>query len=185
VSHRARSIGYAIAWAGLTTGAEWWARRTLRGRSQAWLAAYGALGSLALLSGARLAPRSGGLSLSGLTLAATGYSFGRRLMGDHPSDAPSQNLALELAALGVVAISEELTWGAIVEPALGPAATATLFAAKHVVIDGRWRRGPGLCAFWMGLAIQRRRWPAATLLVHAALNAAGVIQGHLTGRDRF
>jgi hypothetical protein len=178
-------MGYGIAWAGLITGAEWWARRPPRGRSQAWLLAYGALGGLALFSGARLAPGSGGLSLPGLALATIGYPLGRRLMGDHPSDAPPQNLVLELAAIEVVAVTEELTWGAIVEPALGPAATAMLFAAKHVVIDGRWRRGPGLFAFWMGLAGQRRRWPAAAVLVHAALNASGVLQGHLSGRDRF
>ena len=182
---RARAIGYGIGWAGLITGAEWLARRPPRRRSQAWLLAYGALGGLALLSGARLAPRSGGLSLPGLTLAAIGYPLGRRVMGDHPSDAPSQLLALELAALEVVAITEELTWGAIVEPELGPAATAALFAAKHVLIDGRWRRGLGLVAFWMGLAAQRRRWPVAAMLVHAALNGAGVVQGHLSGRDRF
>jgi hypothetical protein len=185
VTERARAIGYGIAWAGLITGVEWWTRRPPRGRSQAWLVAYGALGGLALLSGARLAPRSRGLSLAGLTVAAIGYPLGRRLMDDHPSDAPPQHLVLELAALEVVAGTEELTWGAIVEPALGPLVTATLFAAKHVVIDGRWRRGLGLFALWMGLATQRRRWPAATLLVHGALNAAGVIQGHLTGRDRF
>ena len=94
-------------------------------------------------------------------------------------------IAQELAALEVVAVTEELTWGAIVEPALGPAATATLFAAKHVVIDSRWRRGIGLFAFWMGLAAQRRRWPLAAMLVHAALNAAGVVQGHVSSRDRF
>ena len=185
MTHRARAIGYGIAWAGLVVGAEWWARRPPRRRSQAWLLAYGALGGLALLSGARLTSRSGGLSLPGLTLAAIGYPLGRRVMGDHPFDAPPQSLALELAALGVVAVSEELTWGAIVEPALGPAVTATLFAAKHAVIDGRWRRGLGLFVFWMGLAAQRRRWPSAALLLHAMLNAAGVVQGHVSGIDRF
>jgi hypothetical protein len=185
VTRRARAIGYGIGWAGLITGAEWLARRPPRGRSQAWLLAYSALGGLALLSGARLAPRSGGLSLPGLTLAAIGYPLGRRVMGDHSSDAPPQHLALELVALEVVAITEELTWGAIVEPELGPAATAALFAAKHVLIDGRWRRGLGLIAFWMGLAAQRRRWPVAAMLLHAALNAAGVIEGHTTSRDRF
>jgi len=185
VTSRARAIGYGIAWAGLITGAEWLARKSTQGRSQAWLVAYFGLGGLALLSGARLAPRSGGVSLPGLTLAAIGYPLGRRVMGDHSSDAPPQHLALELAALEVVAITEELTWGAIVEPALGLTATATLFAAKHVVIDSRWRRGLGLFAFWMGLAAQRRRWPLAALLVHAALNAAGVVQGHLSRRDRF
>jgi hypothetical protein len=120
-----------------------------------------------------------------LTLAAIGYPLGRRMMGDHSSNAPPQHLALELAALEVVAITEELTWGAIVEPELGPAATAALFSAKHVVIDGRWRRGLGLFAFWLGLASQRRRWPVAAMLVHAALNGAGVVQGHVFGRDRF
>jgi hypothetical protein len=185
VTRRARAIGYGIGWAALITGAEWLARRPPRRRSQAWLLAYGALGSLALLSGARLAPRSGGLSLPGLTLATIGYPLGRRVLGDSSSDAPPQHLALELAALEVVAITEELTWGAIVEPELGPAATAALFAAKHVLIDGRWRRGLGLMAFWMGLAAQRRRWPLAATLVHAALNGAGVVQGHVFGRDRF
>ena len=185
MTRRARAIGYAVGWAILITGAEWLARRPPRGRSQAWLLAYGALGGLALLSGARLAPRSGGLSLPGLTLAAIGYPLGRRVMGDHSSGAPPQHLVLELAALELVAISEELTWGATVEPQLGPAATAALFSAKHVVIDSRWRRGIGLFAFWMGLAAQRRRWPLAALLVHAALNAAGVVQGHVSRRDRF
>ena len=185
MTRRARAIGYGIGWAGLITGAEWLTLRPPRRRSQAWLLAYGALGGLALLSGGRLAPRSGSLSLAGLTLAAIGYPLGRRVMGDHSSDAPPQHLALELAALEVVAITEELTWGAIVEPELGPAVTATLFAAKHVLIDGRWRRGLGLFAFWLGLSAQRRRWPVAAMLVHAALNGAGVVQGHVSGRDRF
>jgi hypothetical protein len=185
VTRRTRTIGYGLTWAGLITATEWWARRPPRRRSEAWLLTYGALGGLALLSGARLGPRSGGLSLSGITLAAIGYPLGRLVAGDHPSDAPPQRLALELVALEVVAVTEELTWGAIVEPALGPATTATLFAAKHVVIDSRWRRGLGLFAFWMGLAAQRRRWPVAAMLLHAALNAAGVIQGHATSRDRF
>jgi hypothetical protein len=185
VTPRARAIGYGITWAGLITAAEWWARRPRRGRSQAWLIAYGGLGGIALLSGARLARRSGGLSIMGLTLATIGYPLGRRLLGDEMSAPPQQGLALELAALGVVAVSEELTWGAIVEPALGPAATATLFAAKHVMVDGRWRRGLGLFAFWLGLAVQRRRSPVAAMLVHVALNGAGVVQGHVSGRDRF
>src|ERR1700730_12650348 len=110
---------------------------------------------------------------------------GPPLVSDRGFARPPQNLALELAALEVVAVTEELTWGAIVEPELGPAATAALFGAKHVVIDGRWRRGLGLYAFWMGLAAQRRRWPVAAMLVHAALNGAGVVQGHVSGRDRF
>jgi hypothetical protein len=185
VTPRARAIGYGIAWAGLITGVEWWARKSTRGRSQAWLVAYLGLGGLALLCGARLAPRSGGLSLPGLTLASIGYPLGRRLLGDPLTARPPQGLALELAALEVVAVTEELTWGAIVEPALGPVATASLFAAKHVVIDSRWRRGLGLFAFWLGLAAQRRRWPVVAMLVHVTLNAAGVIQGHVSSRDRF
>jgi hypothetical protein len=185
VTSRVRAIGYGIGWAGLITGAEWLARRPPRGRSQSWLLAYGVLGGLALVSGARVVPTSSGLSLPGLALATIGYPLGSRLLGDRGSDRPPQNLVLELAALEVVAVTEELTWGAIVEPRIGPAATAALFAAKHVVIDGRWRRGLGLFAFWMGLAAQRRRWPVAAMLVHAALNGAGVVQGHVSGRDRF
>ena len=181
MTRRARAIGWAV----LIGAAEWGARRSARNRSQAWLLAYGALGGFALLSGARVKPRSGGLSLPGLALATLGYPLGRRLLGDRMAARPPQNLALELVALEVVAATEELTWGAIVEPQLGPAATATLFAVKHILIDGRWRRGAGLFAFWMGLAAQRRRWPVVAVLVHCALNAAGVVQGHLTGRDRF
>jgi hypothetical protein len=161
------------------------ARRHVRRRSHAWLLAYGGLAGLAIASGARLAPRSGGLSLGGLTLATIGYPIGRLLLGDHPTASPPDPAALELVTIAVIAVTEEVTWGAVIEPQLGPAATATLFASKHALIDGRWRRWLGLFTFWMGLAAQRRRWPRAALLAHAALNGAGVIQGHLTGRDRF
>jgi predicted lysophospholipase L1 biosynthesis ABC-type transport system permease subunit len=174
-----------MGWAGLITGTEWLARRALRSRSQAWLFAYGALGGLVWLSGARLRARTARFSVAGVTLATIGYPLGRRVLGDRPSASPAEGFALELVALDVVAFTEELTWGAIVEPVLGPAVTATLFASKHVLIDGRWRRGPGLFAFWMGLAAQRRRWPAAALVLHGLLNAAGVVQGHVSGRDRF
>ena len=185
MTRRQQALGYAIGWAGLITSAEWLARRALRSRSQAWLLAYGALGGLAWLSGARPRARTGRFSVPGVTLATIGYPLGRRVLGDRPSASPAEGFALELVAIDVVAITEELTWGAIVEPALGPAVTATLFASKHVLIDGRWRRGAGLFAFWMGLSAQRRRWPAAALVLHGVLNAAGVVQGHVSGRDRF
>lgn len=186
MSHRPRSIGYALTWAGLITGSEWWCRRSLRSRSSAWLLAYTALGGLALLSGARLQRRSGGLSLSGLSLATVGYPLGRQILGDKVAGPPPDDLARELIAIGVVvATAEELAWGRLVEPIVGRTATAALFAGKHIVIDGRWRRGLGLFGFWMGLASLRKRWPMAALVVHGVLNGLGVIQGHLRGRDQF
>lgn len=185
MSRPARAIGYALTWASLVTVAEWLARRSLPSRSSAWLVAYSVLGAGALITGARVRRRSGGLSLAGLTLAAIGYPLGRRLLGDRPSMPPPDGPVIELVAINVVAATEEVTWGAVVEPVLGPTATAALFATKHIVIDGRWRRGLGLFAFWMGLASLRRRWPVAALVGHCVLNSLGVAQGHFRGRDQF
>ena len=185
MSSRAPAIGCALTWAGLVTGAEWFARRSLRSRSTAWLAAYGALGGLALITGARVRRRSGGFSLAGLTLASIGYPLGRRILGDQLTAQPPDDLAHELIAINVVATTEELIWGSRVEPILGRPITAALFAAKHIVIDRRWRRGLGLFGFWMGLASLRKRWPLAALIVHGLLNSLGVVQGHLRGRDQF
>jgi hypothetical protein len=72
-----------------------------------------------------------------------------------------------------------------VEPSLGRAATSTLFAAKHVVIDGRWRRALGLALFWSGLSLLRRRSCRLALAAHVAANATAVAVGHLSGADRF
>ena len=80
---------------------------------------------------------------------------------------------------------EERVWGGIVEPALGPAATAALFAAKHAAIDGRRDRALGLWLCWWGLAQVRRASPGAALALHCAVNAGGVLLGHATGRDQF
>jgi hypothetical protein len=80
---------------------------------------------------------------------------------------------------------EELTWGRLVEPALGVPVTAALFAAKHVVIDGKWRRTLGLAAFWVGLGMVRSRSPKLALGLHMAVNASGVVLGHLNRRDAF
>ena len=60
-----------------------------------------------------------------------------------------------------------------------------LFAAKHVVIDGRWRRFLGLALFWLGLGALRRRSRALALGVHVACNGGGVVLGHITQQDRF
>ena len=147
--------------------------------------AYASLGAIALLAGARLAPRKRGLSAGGLLLATLGYPVGNALFGDRRKVPPPDRFLHELAAIEAVAGVEELTWGAMVEPALGRVATATTFAAKHVIIDRRWRRSLGLLLFWMGLGAQRGRWPAAALISHCALNALGVLQGHVSGRDRF
>ncbi|HEY8797828.1 MAG TPA: hypothetical protein VIO85_08190 [Candidatus Dormibacteraeota bacterium] len=95
-------------------------------------------------------------------------------------------MPLELAAVaGVIAPVEEITWGGLVEPALGIPVTAALFAAKHVVIDGKWRRTVGLAAFWVGLGLVRSRSPKLALGLHMAVNASGVLLGHLRSQDSF
>jgi hypothetical protein len=138
-----------------------------------------------------LAPRSrrggGWLALPvGVPLALTGYALGCELLGHKPYQPPPDPMALELVALaGVVAPVEELMWGRVIEPRLGIPVTATLFAAKHVVIDGKWRRAVGLALFWVGLGLVRSRSPRLALGLHMAANAAGVVLGHVTGRDSF
>lgn len=177
----------ALAWAGAVTAAEVFARGSLRSRSAAWIASYGALWIVAgrwripsRVPGSRRA------AALGLALSLGGYPLGRRLLGDAPSGAPPDRLPLELAALGVVVPAvEEAIWGARVEPRIGVAGTAALFAAKHVIVDRRWRRGPGLGAFWAGLGLLRMRSPGLSAAVHHICNIASVVVGHLTGRDRF
>lgn len=125
-------------------------------------------------------------ALAGLPLAAAGYPAGNALLRHKPSGPPREELSIELLALaGVVAPVEELTWGRLVEPGLGIPATAILFAAKHVVVDGRWRRAAGLALFWAGLGLVRRRSPGLALGLHVAANASGVLLGHITGEDSF
>ena len=36
-----------------------------------------------------------------------------------------------------------------------------------------------------GFEAELRRWAVAAMLIHVALNGAGVVQGHVSGRDRF
>jgi hypothetical protein len=124
--------------------------------------------------------------VAGVSLAVAGYQAGNALLRHKPSGPPPEGLPLELLALaGVVAPVEELTWGRQVEPRLGIPATAMLFAAKHVVIDGRWRRAAGLALFWAGLGLVRRRSPKLALGLHVTANASGVLLGHIRGDDSF
>lgn len=177
----------ALAWAGALTAAEILARGSFRSRSAAWIASYGALWVFAgpRRAPSRVAGSRTGVAL-GLILSLGGYSLGRRLLGDTPSGPPPDPLPLELAALGVVVPAvEEAIWGTRVEPKIGVAGTAALFAAKHVVVDGRWRRSLGLGAFWVGLGLLRLRSPGLSAAVHHICNAGAVVAGHATGRDRF
>jgi hypothetical protein len=124
--------------------------------------------------------------LIGIPLALTGYPLGCTLLRHKPYQSPPGPLALDLVALaGVVAPAEELTWGRLVEPRLGIPVTAALFAAKHVVIDGKWRRAAGLALFWVGLGLVRSRSPKLALGLHVAANASGVLLGRLQGQDLF
>ena len=170
------------------TAVEAAARSRLRSRSRAWLAAYALVAAVAGAAGPRLRRRRrlAGALWVGIPLVLAGDPAGRALAGDLPSGPPPEPAALELAALAaVVAPAEELAWGGQVEPRLGVAATAVLFALKHVAIDGRWRRAPGLAFFWLGLGLVRSRSPRLSLLLHVAANAGGVLLGHATGRDSF
>jgi hypothetical protein len=170
------------------TAGEAGARHALGGRARGWLAAYSILGAAGLAAArpARIGRRLPGALWLGLPLAFAGYPLGCRLLGHRGSGRPPDSRGLELAALAaLVAPAEELIWGGQVEPRIGIIPTALLFAAKHVIIDGRWRRGLGLAAFWCGLGLVRSRSPRIAAAVHVAANAGGVLLGHATGRDQF
>lgn len=178
---------HAVAWGCAVVAAEALARGVVRSRSAAWIASYGVLW---MVAGRRRPPRTGADGRAGtavgVALSLVGYPLGRRVLGDAPSGPPPDPLLLELAALGVlVPAVEEAIWGARVEPEIGLAGTAALFAAKHVALDRRWRRALGLGAFWIGLGLLRRRQPGVAAGVHHACNAGAVLLGHATGRDRF
>jgi hypothetical protein len=77
-----------------------------------------------------------------------------------------------------------MAWGRVERDA-GIPATALLFAAKHVVIDRRWRRFLGLAIFWAGLGLIRGRSETLALVIHVTANGAGVVLGRAAGRDNF
>ena len=160
-------------------------RSRISSRSLAWTVSYGTLAAVGLLVGSQRIVAGGGNIITGLVVAALGYDIGRWMLRNAPHRPPPEPAGREVGALAVVAVGEELTWGAIVEPALGPVVTAALFAVKHPLIDGRWRRILGLAAFWFGLAMVREQSPMAALIAHVALNVSGVLRGHLTERDQF
>jgi hypothetical protein len=164
------------------------ARGLLPSRSRGWITAYSVLGAAGVIDRATTTRRRSGRAEMwiGIPLALAGYPLGCALLGHRPYQNPRDPAALELTALaGVVAPVEELTWGRLIEPRIGIPATAALFAAKHVVIDGKWRRVAGLSLFWVGLGLVRRRSPMLALGLHVAANASGVMLGHITGEDRF
>jgi hypothetical protein len=177
----------ALLWAVAITSGEAVVRRRVPSRSSAWLIAYSLLAGAAFTDTAPPRHGRGRASLwLGVPLVLVGYPIGCALLGHRPNQAPPDPLKLEVAALaGVLAPAEELTWGQRVEPRLGIFTTSLLFAAKHVVIDGKWRRIGGLALFWFGLGLVRRRSPRLALILHVTANASGVVAGHLTRRDSF
>jgi hypothetical protein len=157
-------------------------------RAKGWIGSYLILGLVALAVGPQIST-SGIFDwrvLVGVALALGGYRVGRLILGDRPDRPPSESRNLELVALaGVVAPVEELLWGAVVGPELGIPATAALFAVKHPLVDGRWRRVLGLLLFWIGLSLVRAySWPLA-LALHIGANAGGVLIGHRQNLDQF
>jgi len=177
-----------LGWLAAIVLAERLSHRLVPSRAVGWIVAYAGLFIAAVAIGVD-APPSGALRpavLGGVVLATIGYPLGRALLGDKPDRPPPDRLWLELLALaGFVAVTEELIWGALVEPAIGIFVTAALFAFKHPLVDGRWRRALGLFLFWVGLGLVRVwLWPAA-LVLHVALNAGGVVLGHRSEADQF
>ena len=152
------------------------------------MVAYGLLGAAALALGVRpgTSDTCSAAVLVGALVAIGGYPLGRRLVGDAPDKPPPDSLRLELLVLGlVVVVAEEAIWGWLVEPIVGIPATAALFAIKHPLVDGRWRRTGGLFLFWLGLGLVRTAgWPFA-LAIHLTLNTTGVVIGHRRGLDQF
>jgi hypothetical protein len=178
-----------MAWAGAIAISEGAARRIWPSRAKALLASYSALAIAAVGAGGTVGRgRPGTIPPAAVRLAVGGYPVGRALMGDSPlvGSSPPDGLTADLVALGVVVPAvEELVWGGLVERDLGVAATSVLFAVKHVMIDGRWRRSLGLAAFWVGLGTIRRTSPRGALGLHVACNTAAVWLGHATARDQF
>jgi len=123
--------------------------------------------------------------VAGGLIAVFGYPLGRTLLGDRSRSGPTDGLCSELLGLGLLTVTEELVWGRQVEPLTGVPATAVLFALKHALIDGRWRRVLGLGLFWLGLGLVRRQSPRVALLVHCVANASGVVIGHWLDQDQF
>jgi hypothetical protein len=180
-----------VAWAAAIAIAERTVRAAIPSRSRAWILTYAGVVAAAGVRLASVPRRRRGMGgraelLGGLGLAVAGYPAGRWLLGDRPDGPPPEPALREAFALGaIVAPAEELAWGALVEPVFGARATGILFAGKHVLVDGRWKRAPGLASFWWGLAVLRRRSRTLALAVHVALNLGGVLLGHATQRDRF
>jgi hypothetical protein len=176
-------------WALAIGFAEWFWRQRTSSRAQAWRTTALVLLAMALLarSPQRLARRGGSRAtlIAGACFAVFGYPLGRAVLRDRSAAPPQDTLDADLIGLGLLAVAEESIWGARVEPALGPWLTAVLFAIKHPLIDGRWRRVLGLGLFWIGLALVRRRSPEAATLLHVGANVSGVLVGHWSGRDQF
>lgn len=94
-------------------------------------------------------------------------------------------LALFAFAHGIVApITEELAWRGVVqsalveawEPAVGIAATAVLFTAKHAVLDASLARVPTVLVLAVVLGLVRHRWgTTASTVVHGVVNLASVV----------
>ncbi len=163
-------------------------RRFTGSRAKGWILSYIVLGGIAVILQPTL-PSANPFDwkvVLGVGLAMGGYQVGRVLLGDRPSQPPPDVRMLELVALGgVVAPVEELLWGAVVGPEIGMLATAGLFAIKHPLVDGRWRRIVGLFVFWIGLSLVRAySWPLA-LGLHIAANVGGVLIGHRQNLDQF
>jgi membrane protease YdiL (CAAX protease family) len=119
-------------------------------------------------------------SAIGTDTAVTAFGF---LLAD--LEAEVWVLALFALAHGVVApLAEELAWRGIVQSALveargsavGIAATAVLFTAKHAVLDVSLARLPTVLVLAIALGLVRDRWgTTASTVVHAVVNLASVV----------
>jgi membrane protease YdiL (CAAX protease family) len=163
------------------------ARRLLNSRAAALAVVYASLAAAAPRVERRITEESRPtMPPAAVALVVAGYPLGRALAGDVLPGPPPDGVAVEILSLGaIVPLAEELIWGGLVERDLGVGLTSLLFALKHGLVDGRWRRAPGLIAFWTGLGLVRRRSPKVARTLHVCANVAGVLLGHAGGRDQF
>lgn len=169
------------------------AARTRVSRSTAWLIVH----PLTLLLAVLLldfhvpsTPHAGAWTVAALGVvgAAAAYAVlrwafrdtARRPLGtDYP--AAREGLALVVVLPAV----EQMLWGWALAPALGTVTVALLFAIKHPVSDGNWRRVPALSGFWLGISAVRTVDPFLAIASHMCLNAVAFAKTVVNRRDEF
>lgn len=162
-------------------------------RSTAWLTVHPAVFVVASLVLGLHVPASsltGSWMLAVVGAAAAGVSYeGLRWLCAGRSRRPlaeSYPLKREgLALVVVLPVVEQMLWGWILTPALGTLVVAALFAIKHPLSDGNWRRSPALVGFWLGMSLVRSVNPFLAIVIHMLLNGVAFAKTVRSRRDEF